>query len=1328
MRATRRPNGSGSREALGDARSRTWQAWAVAVIVAAFALRSPAAAQTNVVVNAPALDTLGDHTTQSETSLAVHGSTVCAGYNSTRAGDFPSPLAGLARSGDAGDTWADEGYVSSLQGSDPSLAVHRASGRFYYASTAGLGGLGPSQTLRSIVGVSRSTDDCVTFVGPANATPSVGAASVCAPGTPTACTQNSQCAAGQVCTDPAFEDKPTIAVDNSGGARDGNVYACWTHDPAFGEGEIHFSRSTDAGVTFTDEQVLSPAGEVDPFGCTVAVGPNGEVYAAWGTQSSGNPIRFRRSLQGGAAGSWDPVVQVNAAPTRPSGRDRVITCVGKGASYTLNGDVRMTPPQAWMAVDTSNGPSRGSVYVVWQSDPAGAADNSDVYFSRSTNGGVSFLPEVQIAGGTVSDQFLPNVAVADDGVLSIVWYDRRLDPANLAIDVYRTVSFDGGESFDPIRRLTSQSSPVPPISGQPTVSHNFDPARSECYLGDYLAVTADGDSFYYAWGDNRRVATTAAYPGGRNDPDVMFTRLPLPDALPARAFLTANGTDTVEVVDVSTDSPFPVASVPVGDQPFGVAVNHSATHVWVTNRGANTVSVIDAFDYTVVATIPVGATPTGIALDPEGTRAYVANFGDGTVSVIDTALSAVVATVPLCAGSCGPFGVAVNPTGTKAYVTAQSSNQVKVIDTATNSVSATIAVHAKPTGIAVNPLGTRAFAVPDGVTSDYLTVIDTSSDSVIPVLVGTRGPGVSVSSFGTRLYAAFTPDQIQVFDVTVSPPAHRFNENGMTSVFGIQTNADATRLYVANPGSDSLSFYDSSADGIGFPFFAPSTPVGSGTSPIAFGQFLTNGGGGPGAGAATTVASGFCSLDFALPAATGTTGTMTFDPGTTDVFGTSLDPSSAVGTLVISGGFPASGTLGLHFQAAALSFDASGSYGPMAQGVSFDLRNITGNLLPRRAAYRLDIPRLQFDAASRRYEGACQIQAFLPVNTPAGKNVALALADSGLTCASANQVEVIFDEVTVPGSTQLTATCVGPTNLPPNFSIGGGLGSPIQWYQDVSTTAVFTPPARVCYRYAPVLDDQTASQLRVLHQESGVWVDRTVLPIDTVNKRICAEVSSFSPFVVAETSPAGFVPPDSASLRCEQGVRKGVATLAKAIAKCNDKTASATFKGMPFDEEACEATARTKYDAAASLLTGCPACATSAEAALRAATEDLFDGARGAFYCAGTALLPGDGLAYAPPDPIALRCSAKLESTAAKLANASLTCQKKAADNAFRGKPFDDGACRAAARAKYDASAAHLAGCPPCVVANAPAIGDRIENAMNGARGDLFCAGSTPIP
>jgi YVTN family beta-propeller protein len=58
----------------------------------------------------------------------------------------------------------------------------------------------------------------------------------------------------------------------------------------------------------------------------------------------------------------------------------------------------------------------------------------------------------------------------------------------------------------------------------------------------------------------------------------------------------------------------------------------------VTNSGNNTVSVIKEATRTVTATIPVGNSPYGVAVNPATHTAYVANDGNNTVSVISAAV------------------------------------------------------------------------------------------------------------------------------------------------------------------------------------------------------------------------------------------------------------------------------------------------------------------------------------------------------------------------------------------------------------------------------------------------------------------------------------------------------------------------------------------------------------------------------------------------------------------------------------------------------------------------------------------------------------------
>ena len=96
-----------------------------------------------------------------------------------------------------------------------------------------------------------------------------------------------------------------------------------------------------------------------------------------------------------------------------------------------------------------------------------------------------------------------------------------------------------------------------------------------------------------------------------------------------------------------------------------IAPVQAASLAYISNALGNTVSVIDTTTQIVIATVPVGTEPYGVAVNPAGTRVYVANLLDNTVSVIDTTTQTVIATVSVGTGpiALGQFIGAPVPVG-----------------------------------------------------------------------------------------------------------------------------------------------------------------------------------------------------------------------------------------------------------------------------------------------------------------------------------------------------------------------------------------------------------------------------------------------------------------------------------------------------------------------------------------------------------------------------------------------------------------------------------------------------------------------------------------
>jgi YVTN family beta-propeller protein len=161
-------------------------------------------------------------------------------------------------------------------------------------------------------------------------------------------------------------------------------------------------------------------------------------------------------------------------------------------------------------------------------------------------------------------------------------------------------------------------------------------------------------------------------------------------------YITNAGANTVSVINPSTNSV--TATVTVDRNPVHAAITPDGSSVYVTNAASHTVSVISTTTNSVVATIPVGLAPVWVAITPDGKHAYVTNAGSNSVSVIDTSSSTVTANVAVGAN---PVDVSIAPEGKHAYVTNAGSNSVSVIDTSSSAVTATVAVGANPINAAI---------------------------------------------------------------------------------------------------------------------------------------------------------------------------------------------------------------------------------------------------------------------------------------------------------------------------------------------------------------------------------------------------------------------------------------------------------------------------------------------------------------------------------------------------------------------------------------------------------------------------------------------------
>ena len=145
--------------------------------------------------------------------------------------------------------------------------------------------------------------------------------------------------------------------------------------------------------------------------------------------------------------------------------------------------------------DLSSGPYANRVYAAWTDTTApevaaAASNHGRIQVGYSADGGATWTIRTphETADANSVDRFHPWLGVGPDGKVYVIYYDTRRDASRTAVDIYYSVSADGGNSWSAPARLTSQISPQ--------IDTSFE-------WGDYNGLDVVGNQLISIFTDNR---------------------------------------------------------------------------------------------------------------------------------------------------------------------------------------------------------------------------------------------------------------------------------------------------------------------------------------------------------------------------------------------------------------------------------------------------------------------------------------------------------------------------------------------------------------------------------------------------------------------------------------------------------------------------------------------------------------------------------------------------------------------------------------------------------------------------------------------------------
>ena len=224
-------------------------------------------------------------------------------------------------------------------------------------------------------------------------------------------------------------DKQWFTIDKTNGPGHGFQYQSSDGINCSGNG-VQFQRSTDGGVTW-QAPIIIPSGPTDG---TLDVDTNGNLFIG-GEGNTFSCVRSSNAQIGGQTPTFDRVTQninmggdLNGGGINPAGLDGML----------------------FLAIDRSGGATNNNIYMLASVLPPGRS-TTDVMFVRSTDGGLTFSAPHRINDDGLTNKWhwFGTFSVAPNGRLDAVWYDSRNAANNTDSQLFYSWSTDAGVTWSP---------------------------------------------------------------------------------------------------------------------------------------------------------------------------------------------------------------------------------------------------------------------------------------------------------------------------------------------------------------------------------------------------------------------------------------------------------------------------------------------------------------------------------------------------------------------------------------------------------------------------------------------------------------------------------------------------------------------------------------------------------------------------------------------------------------------------------------------------------------------------------------------------------------